>query len=103
MRKSVPTVLLLLLGFALVLVVSAQRGQDATPTPTPTPINQHFKVVPNVAPADLQKEFERLNEEGFNISIPNNLLIIGDRVTIVVDDSDRPAAETEESEEEESR
>jgi hypothetical protein len=88
--------------FAAALAVAAlafpvPQGAQVKPTPEPPPVvNQHFKVVHGVAPADLQKELERLNAEGYHINTSAGLFLTGDEtITIIVDDSDKPSDEEE--------
>lgn len=85
--------LIMIVGVIALDFTTRGRAQEPTPSPTPIVIDQHFLVVPNVSPSDLQEEFKKLNQQGYTINRVNNLIVTGDKVTIIVSDDGHPASE----------
>lgn len=81
MRKVLTTLLLVSLLF-----VGWTGAQEQEP-PVRKPVDQHWKVVPDVSPSDLEAELKRLNAKGYVIT-KSNLDREGDRYTIIVSNDD---------------
>lgn len=71
------------------LLALGQTGAQEKPARQPKPVEQSVKVVPDVAPADLEAEIRKLNALGYAVD-KQNLILVGERFTIVVTDSDFP-------------
>jgi len=77
----------------LILIPKARARQEK-----PKPVEQGVKVVADVSPSHLEDEIKKLNKEGYAV-YKNNLLIVGDKITILVDDNDADQGDEEEEKE----
>jgi hypothetical protein len=67
----------------------------ATPTPLPTPpprVDQHWHIVPDVAPVDLERQLKILNEAGITV-LQSEMVLVGDKFTIIVSEEEPPSDE----------
>ena len=67
------------------LTASAPRVHSQKVKPAKK-IDQHFLVVPDVAPFDLERQLKLINERGVYIG-REDILLVGDKFTIVVFDA----------------
>jgi len=84
-------VLIALVGTVSLGTLASRKAhaQDAAATPSPTPevVDQHFLVVPDVAPSELQEELKKLNKQGYKVTTAE-MLVVNDKITIVVTDTE---------------
>lgn len=73
-------------AFSLVLfsVTVAVRSQNPDATPAPK-LDQHWHIVPDVAPVDLQRQLKILNEAGITVD-QSQIVLVGDKFTIMAAD-----------------
>jgi hypothetical protein len=79
-------ILLIVAGLALSLVGLSRGLAHAQEKPKArAAVEQHFKVVPNVKPSDLEAEIKKLNAQGYIVG-QSELIVVGDSITIFVTD-----------------
>src|SRR5258706_15895886 len=90
--------LLLLFAFLLsVILIQAgvmvseprARAQEPAKPKEQKKVDQHWRIVPDVAPVDLQRQLEILNKEGFEVT-QSQIVLVGDKLTIMISDGSDP-------------
>jgi hypothetical protein len=68
------------------------RSQEAVKPKAKT--DQHWRVVPDIAPVDLQRQLKILNDDGVTVS-QTEIVLVGDKFTIMVCDPDEEQEDEE--------
>jgi hypothetical protein len=55
-------------------------------------VDQHWRIVPDVAPVDLQRQLKILNEGGIVVN-RNDIILVGDKFTIMISDAEEEEEE----------
>lgn len=76
--------MLLLLVFGLSSALQP-RSQEPKKPEEKAKVDQHWRIVPDIAPVDLQRQLKLLNDDGVVVN-QSEIVLVGDKFTIMVCD-----------------